>query len=125
MTLSREEFEILTQQVFDSLPEHFQQNMENVRVVVENEPSPETLRRMKIQSTSSLLGLYEGVPLNKRGTWYGMYPVEPDKISLYKRNIERGTQTLHELTERIRDTLIHEIAHYFGMSETEVRAAGY
>ena len=125
MVLSKEEFETAAQEIYDSLPEQFQQNMVNVRIVVEDEPPQETLRTMGIQRPSVLLGLYEGIPLNKRGTWYGMYPVVPDKISLYKTNIEAGTRTEAELRERIRHVLIHEIAHYYGMNEQEVRAAGY
>ena len=125
MALSEEEFEELTQQIFDALPEQFQRNMENVRITVEDEPTRETLTKMNIRSTSDLFGLYEGVPLNKRGTWYGMYPVVPDKISLYKKNIERGAASIDELRVRIRHVLVHEIAHYYGMDEEEVRAAGY
>ncbi len=125
MSLSREEFENLAQEIFDSLPEQFQQNMENVRIVVEDEPTQETLTKMGIHSPSSLFGLYEGVPLNKRGAWYGMYPVVPDKITVYKTSIERGARTMDELRERMRHVLIHEIAHYYGMNEEEVRAAGY
>jgi predicted Zn-dependent protease with MMP-like domain len=111
-SLSREEFENLAQEIFDSLPEQFQRNMENVHIVVEDVPSDETLTKMHISSSRLLLGLYEGVPLNKRGTWYGMYPVVPDKISLYKSNIESVARTLEELRGQIRTTLIHEIAHY-------------
>ncbi len=125
MTLTREEFEDLVQQAFDELPAQFQQNMENVSISVENEPARETLVRMGIRSREGLLGLYEGIPLNKRGTGYGMYPAVPDRISLYKKNIERGARTREELQARIRDVLIHEIAHYYGMDEEEVRAAGY
>ena len=123
--MSNEEFEILVQEVFESLPDQFQQNMENVRIIVENIPSNETLRKMRIRSSSDLYGLYEGVPLSKRGTWYGMYPVSPDTITLYKDNIERGARSKEDLRERIRHVVIHEIAHYYGMNEDEVRAAGY
>jgi predicted Zn-dependent protease with MMP-like domain len=125
MTLSHDEFEHLTQQIFDSLPEQFQRNLENVRIVIEDEPSRETMAKMRIRSVRALLGLYEGVPLSKRGTGYGMYPVEPDKITLFKKNLEAGARSTDELHARIRDTLIHEIAHYYGMSEQEVRDAGY
>ncbi len=125
MAFSKEEFENLAQEVFDSLPERFQENMENVRIVVEDEPSAEAMKQMRIYSPNILLGLYEGIPLNKRGGWYGMSPVVPDKISLYKINIERGAGSLTEIYERIRRVLIHEIAHYYGMNEDEVRAAGY
>lgn len=125
MTLTHEEFENLTQQIFDSLPEQFQHHLENVRIVIEDEPSRETMAKMRIRSAHSLLGLYEGVPLNRRGTGYGMYPVEPDKITLYKKNLERGARSVADIQSQIRDTLIHEIAHYYGMSEKEVRDAGY
>jgi predicted Zn-dependent protease with MMP-like domain len=125
MGLAREEFERMTQEVFDSLPAQFQQNMENVSVIVEDEPTEEILARMGIRSTQTLFGLYEGIPLNRRGTWYGMNAVVPDKISLYKQNIERGAGNEPELRARIRHVLIHEIAHYYGMNEDEVRAAGY
>ncbi|HXF99533.1 MAG TPA: metallopeptidase family protein [Bacteroidota bacterium] len=125
MTLTREEFEELAQEAFDNLPQEFQRHMDNVTIAVEEEPSRETLERMHLSSASSLLGLYEGIPLNQRGTWYGMSPVVPDRISLYKKNIERGARSREEIRRRIRDVLIHEIAHYYGMSEEEVRAAGY
>ena len=72
-----------------------------------------------------LLGLYEGIPLNKRGSSYGVYPAVPDKITLYKQNIEQVARTDAGLRAKIRDVLIHEIAHYFGMNEEEVRQAGY
>lgn len=123
--VSREQFEILTQEIFDSLPEQFQRNMENVRIAIEDVPTRETLKKTGFHSPSDLLGLYEGIPLNQRGTSYGMHPVFPDKISLYKDNIERDARNDQELRESIRDTLIHEIAHYYGMNEDEVRAAGY
>lgn len=125
MTLTREEFEELAQEAFDHLPQEFQRHMDNVTIAVEEEPSRETLERMHLSSASSLLGLYEGIPLNQRGTWYGMSPVVPDRISLYKKNIERGARSREEIRRRIRDVLIHEIAHYYGMSEEEVRSAGY
>jgi predicted Zn-dependent protease with MMP-like domain len=115
----------MTQEAFDTLPEQFQRNMENVRIVIEERPDSETLARMNIESHTELLGLYEGVPLNKRGTWYGMSPVVPDKITLYKENIERSVRTTRELREQISHVLIHEIAHYYGMNEEDVRAAGY
>ena len=125
MSISRDEFESLVQSAYESLPEQFQANMENVQIVVEDEPTPETNTRMGIRPPSVLFGLYEGVPLNKRGTAYGMYPVVPDRISLFKNAIERSAKTPDELRAVIRRVLIHEIAHYYGMNEEEVRAAGF
>jgi predicted Zn-dependent protease with MMP-like domain len=72
-----------------------------------------------------LLGLYEGVPLSRRGTDYGVYPVVPDRITLFQRNIELTVSLPEELRERIREVMVHEIAHHFGMSEKEIRDAGY
>ncbi len=125
MALSRDEFESLVQEIFDSLPERFQENMENVRIVVEDEPGQEIIARMRVRAPNILLGLYEGIPLNKRGGWYGMSPAVPDKISLYKKNIERDASGPLDVYERIRRVLIHEIAHYYGLNEEEVRAAGF
>ncbi|MCW5896325.1 MAG: metallopeptidase family protein [Bacteroidetes bacterium] len=123
--LSIQEFEEVVQEMFDALPEQFRHNLDNVQIVVEEIPSQETTQKMRLRSPADLFGLYEGIPLNKRGTWYGMYPVVPDKITLYRVNIQRGARTSEEVRQRIRDVLIHEIAHYYGMNEEEVRAAGY
>lgn len=123
--LSMQEFEDVAQEMFDALPDPFRHNLENVQIVIEKLPSRDTIAMMGLSSTSSLLGLYEGIPLNKRGTWYGMYPVVPDKITLYKTNIERDARDDDDVRQRIREVLIHEIAHYYGMNEEEVRAAGY
>jgi predicted Zn-dependent protease with MMP-like domain len=123
--LEKEQFEQIAQEAFDSLPEVFQTNMENVHIVVEDFPHPETSKKVGVRSGGMLLGLYEGVPLSKRGTWYGMYPALPDKITLYKKNIERVATSERAIREKIREVLIHEIAHHFGMDEEEVRNAGY
>ena len=120
--MSRERFEELARNAFDSLPEVLVEKMENVVVVVEEDPSPGA--RVKFAG-GMLLGLYEGVPQNRRGTYYGAYPVGPDKISLFRRNIMRSVRSEEELPEKIREVLIHEIAHHFGMDEDEIRNAGY
>lgn len=123
--IEREEFERIAEEVFDTLPEVLQERIENVHIVVEDQPSEETKRRMKLSDSSILLGLYEGVPLNRRGTHYGSYPVVPDKVTLYQKNIESAAGTTTALREKIREVLIHEIGHYYGMTEEQVRDAGY
>ncbi len=123
--IDRAEFEKIAEEAFDTLPEILQRRVENVHIVVEDEPSEETKRRMNISGSSILLGLYEGVPLNKRGTYYGSYPVVPDKVTLYQKNIEATAGSKSDLREKIREVLIHEIGHYYGMTEEQVRAAGY
>lgn len=123
--MDRKEFEQIAQEAFESLPRGLQEKVENVHVVVEEEPTEETLRRSHVRRGSLLLGLYEGIPLNRRGDDYGRYPVVPDKITLYRSAILSVAQSESAVRETIRDVLIHEIAHYFGMTERQVREAGY
>ena len=120
--MTREQFEEIAQRAFDSLPDTFKHNVENVQIVVEDYPSDEALSRTR-SGKRSLLGLYQGVPLPHRGTSYGMYPVGPDKISLYQKNIESTCSTSEETERRIVEVLFHELGHYFGMNEREVREA--
>ena len=122
--MEKEEFESTAQGVFDALPAPFRDAVDNVRIIVEDEPR-EAMRLKGYRPGSLLLGLYEGIPLPQRGSWYGMVPVVPDTITLYRKNIERVAVTPEEVPAIIRDTLIHEIGHYFGMTEREIRAAGY
>lgn len=121
----REEFEKIAQEEFEALPDAFRSRMENVHVVVEEMDTRQNRQRAGIYHGSMLLGLYEGVPLSRRGTDYGMFPVVPDRITLFQRNIDSTVASKEELRERIREVMIHEIAHHFGMSEREVRDAGY
>jgi len=123
--MKREVFEELAQEIFDALPDRLLQKIENVRIVVESRPAGETERRVGLSPQSMLLGLYEGVPLTNRGSHYGAWPVVPDKITLYHDNIERLCTSDEEIRGKIREVLIHEIAHYFGMDEEEIRDAGY
>ena len=120
--IPRELFEEIAQRAYDSLPSFFKRKIENVQIVVEDYPSDDALLRSKA-SRLNLLGLYQGVPLLHRGTSYGMYPVAPDKITLYQKNIERVCRNEAEIEHRIVEVLFHELGHYFGMNEQEVRRA--
>jgi predicted Zn-dependent protease with MMP-like domain len=123
--MEREEFERIAQEEFDALPDTFRTSIENVHVVIEEVDSSLTRKRAGVYAGGFLLGLYEGIPLTRRGTDYGMFPVVPDRITLFKRNIESIAATKEEVRARIREVLIHEVAHYFGMTEKEIRKAGY
>lgn len=123
--MQKEEFRRITAEVLDSLPEFWKRRMENVYVVVEDVADAETRKKARIGSGATLLGLYEGVPLDKRGTSYGSFPVLPDRITLFRIPIEALAQSEEDLRERIRTVLIHEVAHHFGMTEEQVRKAGY
>ncbi len=123
--MSREEFEQITEHAFESLPQRFREAIENVGVVIEDYPEDDIVRKMKLHSKYQLLGLYQGIPLPHRGSWYGMTPIIPDKISLYQKNIEALCRTESEIVAKIHEVLIHEIGHYFGMNDEEIRAAGF
>jgi predicted Zn-dependent protease with MMP-like domain len=123
--MTREEFENAVGDAFQLLPARFKEAIENVAVIVEDYPDDETVAQMRLPSKYHLLGLYQGIPLPARGTWYGMSPTPPDRISLYQKNIESHCTNAQEIKQGILDVLVHEIGHYFGMSEDEIRRAGY
>jgi predicted Zn-dependent protease with MMP-like domain len=120
--MTREHFEEIAQTAFDSLPDQFRNSIENVHIVVEDYPPDELIERERY-GRLSLLGLYQGIPLTKRGTWYGANPTAPDKISLYQKNIEASCREEGEIQRRIVEVLFHEIGHYFGMNEAQIRRA--
>jgi len=120
--MTREQFEYIAQEAFDSLPVNFRDRVENVQIVVEDYPSDDALENVKADRFS-LLGLYQGIPLPHRGTWYGTSATVPDKITLYQKNIEAVCKDDGETALRIREVLFHELGHYFGMNEAQVRKA--
>jgi len=123
--MEQEEFERIVEHVFERLPEQFRSAIENVGVFIEDYPTEEIVTSLRLRSKHHLFGLYQGIPLTSRGTWYGMTPVPPDKISLYRKNIEASSRSEDEIAQKIYEVLIHEIGHYFGMTEEQIRKAGY
>jgi predicted Zn-dependent protease with MMP-like domain len=105
-------FEELVQRALDSLPPEFSRKLENVAVVVEDE-HPED---------PDLLGFYDGVPLPERS---GPPPSLPDKITIYRRPLEESFTDPFELEQQIRITVLHELAHYFGIDEERLDELGY
>jgi predicted Zn-dependent protease with MMP-like domain len=120
MKLTREEFEEAVVSALKSLPKFIKEKMENVDVVVESRASREVLDELGLRSPSELLGLYQGVPLDRRGFYYGN--VLPDKISLFQIPIESICKTREEIEEKIREVVIHEVGHYFGLDDKKLRA---
>jgi predicted Zn-dependent protease with MMP-like domain len=119
MKLTREEFEEAVVSALKGLPKFIKEKMENVDVVVENRASREVLNEMGLRSPSELLGLYQGVPLDRRGFYYGN--VLPDKITLFQIPIESICKTKEEIREKIREVVIHEVGHYFGLDDKKLR----
>jgi predicted Zn-dependent protease with MMP-like domain len=119
MKLNRIEFEEAVVVALKRLPKIIKEKMENVDVVVESRASREVLDETGLHSPSELLGLYQGVPLDRRGFYYGN--VLPDKITLFQIPIESICKTKEEIREKIREVVIHEVGHYFGLDDERLR----
>jgi len=118
--MKRIEFEKLTEEAILDLPKHIRSKIDNVAILVEDEPSQEQLQKIKTSSKYSLLGLYEGVPQNVWGRGFGN--ILPDKITIFQKAIESYADSKKELIELIKNTVWHEIAHHFGFNEEGVKS---
>jgi predicted Zn-dependent protease with MMP-like domain len=117
--VSREEFRELVEAAIDTIPLKFANKVRNVAIVIEDEASEELLDEMEIDDPLDLLGLYQGTPLNERGWGYGN--ALPDRITLFQSAIEEECDDDEEqIVVAIGETLIHELGHYFGMSEEQI-----
>jgi predicted Zn-dependent protease with MMP-like domain len=117
---AREHFEQLVADALDSLPDDIAARMDNVQVVVEDEPPAEV--RAGIGRGNDVLGYYHGVPLTQRGYYNS---VMPDRISIYRGPITRAARTPSGIKEQVRRTVIHEIAHHFGIDDDRLRELGW
>lgn len=118
-TISHDQFSDLVADGLEAIPEKFRKRLANVAIVVEEEPTPEQRRKLKLRRDHDLFGLYEGVPQTARGNHY--YWVLPDKITIFRKPILEHARSAEEVRGMVRDTVWHEIAHHFGMDEREVR----
>jgi predicted Zn-dependent protease with MMP-like domain len=116
--MTRERFQRLVLEAVALIPKRFRREMKNLALVVEDEPDAALLDEMEIEAPDSLYGLYQGTPLPER-TWdFGN--ALPDRITIYQRPIEEDCEDEDEIRATIGETLIHEVGHYFGMSEEEI-----
>ena len=113
--MDRERFERLVVRAVDSLPEEFRAKLENIDVVVEDWPTPRQLASVGLRHGQNLLGLYQGVPLTKRGAHYGLVP--PDKITIFQKPIEAKCRDDVKIGAEIQSVVRHEIAHHFGIGD--------
>jgi predicted Zn-dependent protease with MMP-like domain len=113
--LTQKEFEDAVLSALRTLPKILKKKMENVDVVVEDRASREVMEEMGLGSPYDLLGLYQGIPFDRRGFYYGN--VLPDKITLFKDPIEALCRTKEEVEEKAREVVIHEVGHYFGLDD--------
>ncbi|SRR5712692_1292940 len=116
--MPREKFDRLVAEALASIPRRFRAAMQNIAIVVEDEPSADLLDEMEIEPPDTLLGLYQGTPLTERRWDYGN--TLPDRILLFQGPLERESDDEDDLVVAIGETLIHEIGHYFGLSEEEI-----
>ncbi len=120
--MTREAFDKLVQEGFLLIPEKFRERIQNVALLVEDNPSEEVRIREGLVGDETLLGLYQGIPNTVRGDSYGIGPTVPDTITLFKLPIEEAAGGAPEEVRKIvAETIWHEYAHYFGMDEEEVR----
>lgn len=122
MFTPRTDFERIVAQALDDLPPFIQHKMSNVEVLIEPWPTDSELRRSGVPPGHTLLGLYHGVPLTERTHNYGLVP--PDTITLYQRPIESAAGSTDRIHEVVRHTIIHEVAHHFGISDDRLRELG-
>ncbi|PKQ28745.1 MAG: hypothetical protein CVT63_01155 [Candidatus Anoxymicrobium japonicum] len=121
-----EDFSLLVEKVIEGLPEDFSAALDegNVSVVAQEHPDRSDLDAAGITEHSALLGLYQGVPPTSRGRGYSL--VLPDKITIYKEPIEQyARQTRRSVTDVVREVVLHEIAHHFGLPDWRLRELGY
>ena len=119
MNVEHDVFAEIVEEALESLPEEFSRRLENVEVVIEDEPSEEVLRELGLPR-GSLLGLFHGVPLKHKSVLAG--PTLPAKISIYRIPILAISRTREEVWCQIRRVVIHEIGHHFGLSDREMSA---
>ena len=121
--MTRREFETIVKGVLEELPKEFKDKLQNIDIVIEEELDMEAVKRLGLGAKGRLLGLYQGVPLKDRTHYYGM--VMPDKITLYKQNIERSCEAGEsDIHEEIKHVIQHEIAHHFGISDKRLKDLG-
>ena len=123
MRLSKRKFIDLVEEALSDIPAQLVQYLRDVTVDVESAPDPRTCRDPDVDDPQSLLGLYRGMPLTSRSVEQDRHL--PDRITIYKRNIERTCLTRAEIIREIRRTVFHEVGHHFGLDEDDLATLGY
>lgn len=116
--MNDKEFDELITRAMNELPQKYIKGLQNVAIVMADDPTEEQKTKMHVDGQHLLLGLYEGIPLTQRGNNYNL--VLPDKITLFKNSILKVTHNNEQLYEQIKRTLWHEIAHYYGLNHSRI-----
>ncbi len=118
LNLTDEQFDLIISQAMSELPQQYIQRLDNVAIVYADEPSAEQRQKLKLRCDQTLFGLYEGVPLTKRGANYSF--VLPDKITIFKNPILNQSSDIMDFKRQVKHTLWHEIAHFFGLDHDRI-----
>jgi predicted Zn-dependent protease with MMP-like domain len=119
--ISKDRFEELVAKAIESLPERFLSNLQNVVIIVEPRPSREQRDYQDLTAGETLFGLYEGVPMTDRGSYA---PLIPDRITIFQRPLEQACDSEEELVREVRNTVAHEVAHFFGIDDDRLDELG-
>ncbi len=117
--MEREKFEKLAEEALAQIPKKFKKLISNLAVIVEEKASREIFEKTGSTPLSSILGHYHGVPFKHRGPFYGN--ISPDVIVIYQKSIESICSAEEEIKKKVREVVFHEIGHYFGLSDKELR----
>jgi len=123
MHINRQEFEDAVERAIEMIPEMFRAQLNNMTIAVEDRPSPDLLREMEVPPGETLFGVFTGVPLPERSVIEP--PLYPDVILIFREPLMAGCHSLEELEEEIAITVVHEVAHYMGLSEEQLEELGY
>ena len=107
----------------NELPEKIRKCLKDVSIVVEDRPNPFVMGKLKLKSNRVLLGLFQGIPLHRKSVWHS--GTMPDKITIYQKNIEAICRSDEEIKNRIKKVVRHEVAHFVGFTEEQVKWLGY
>jgi len=116
-------FDRLVIDAIHELPQNLKDRLSNVSVVVEDKPSSSVLEKLRLVPNTLLMGLFQGVPLNKKSVWHS--GTLPEKITIYQKNIEAICRSEEEIKGRIKKVVRHEVAHFVGFTEEEIKGMGY
>ena len=121
--MSSKAFGLAVQEAMRRIPEEFLRYIEDVAVLVQEEPGPEVLAELDVPEGETLFGVYFGTPWGEKSIFDA--PIEPDRIVIYKRPLEDYCETVEELIEEIEITVVHEVAHHFGIEDGVLARYGY
>lgn len=119
MDISDEDFDKIISQAMDELPEEYIKKLNNVAVTYADVPTAEQRHQQSLRSDQTLFGLYEGIPLTKRGASYNL--VLPDKITIFKKPLVSSSHDMTMLKRQVKHTLWHEIAHHYGLGHDQIK----